>query len=138
MLIKKSTLKRTDLLMLGVYTSCEVGNKLLTQRDSYPQRSSKAVLQVGSYAHEQRFPAGNHGHPGSQVPHHMVCGHTHPRLLRIQCKILPDYLFARRHGNLDGPIDHGMDELLHCSLDRLPHTLLQLGVGLEQRDLEEG
>lgn len=103
---------------------------------SYPQCSSKAVFEVGSYAHQQRLPAGDHGHAGSQVPHHVVSGHAHPRLLGIQGKVLPDDLLTGGHGDLDGSVHHGMDEVLHGALDRLPHTLLQLRVGLEQRDLQ--
>lgn len=66
----------------------------------------------------------------------MMSCHTHARLLRVQSKVLPDDLLAGGHGDLDGAVHYGVDELLHSPLNGLSHTLLQLRVGLEQGDLQ--
>lgn len=112
------------------------GKEQQNRRSTYPKCSGEAVLQVGGDAHEQRLAAGDHGHAGGQVPHHVVGGHAHAGLLRVQGEVLPDDLLAGGHGDLDGAVDHGVHQLLDSSLHRLPHALLQLRVGLEQRDLK--
>lgn len=84
---------------------------------SHPKCSSEAVLQVGCDAHEQRLAAGDHGHSGGQVPHHVMGGHAHAGLLRVQGEIFPDDLLAGGHGDLDGAVDHGVHQLLDSSLN---------------------
>lgn len=97
----------------------------------YPKSCSKAVLQVGGDAHEQRLSAGDHGHTGSQVTHHVVGGHTHVRLLRVKCEVLPDYLLTGGHGDLDGSVHHWVHQFLYSTLNCWSYTLFQLRVGLQ-------
>lgn len=101
----------------------------------YPKSCSKTVLQIGGDAHEQRLPAGDHGHSGGEVSHHVVGSHAHVRLLGIQGEVLPDDLLAGGHGDLDGPVNHGVHQLLYGTLNSRSHALLQLRVGLQQWDL---
>lgn len=107
----------------------------LRRQSTYTKGWGKTVFEVGRYAHEQRFPASNHSHPSCQVTHHMMSCYSHSRFLRIQGKILPDYLFTSRHGNLNRTIHHRMDQLLHSPFNSLPYTLLQLWMGLKQGNL---
>ena len=58
-----------------------IGHEPPFSHSAYPKCSSKAVLKVGGNAHEQGLAAGDHGHAGSQVSHHMVGSHTHTGLL---------------------------------------------------------
>ena len=83
---------------------------------TYPQCCGKAVLEVGGDAHEEGLPARDHGHAGGQVPHHVVRRHTHARLLRVQGKVLPHDLLTGGHGNFDGPVHHGVHQLLDGAL----------------------
>lgn len=84
---------------------------------SHPKCGGEAVLQVGGDAHEQRLAAGDHGHSGGQVPHHVMGSHTHAGLLRVQGEVFADDLLASGHGDLNGAVDHRMHQLLNSSLD---------------------
>lgn len=108
---------------------------ILIQISTYSEGSIEGVFQVGCDVINEWLSAGNHGHSGSQIAHHVVSGDAHVRLLRVESKVLPDYLLARGHGDLDGAVHHRVNELLHGTLDRLPDALLQLGMRLQQRDL---
>ena len=65
----------------------------------------------------------DHGHSGGQIPDHVMCSLSHPVLVVVESKVLLDELLARRHGDLDGAVDHGrcnvLNRLFDCNLDEL-------------------
>lgn len=47
------------------------------RKKMYPEGSGEGVFQVGGDVINKRLSAGNHGHSGSQIAHHVVGGDAH-------------------------------------------------------------
>ena len=75
--------------------------KSLNPHLQIPRKCDHVVLEVVLDGDEQMVPAGNHGHPGRQVPEHVVRGLTHALCVAVQSEVLLDHSLSRRQGDLD-------------------------------------
>ena len=72
--------------------SCEESIHTLTlwpwEVPTHPEEAGEGRLEVGADGQEEGLTAGDHGHPGGQVPDHVVGRRPHDTLVRIDSKVL--------------------------------------------------